>query len=75
MTIGNIKIIDTVWYGTLGIIKGLDTITNETKFYVGNAEQELDEVWAIEKIVHWGTKYDTKSFARLVKWLTKEVGD
>lgn len=72
MKVGNIEVIDTIWYGTLGIVKGLDTITNETKFYVGEAEQELDEIWAIEKIVHLGTKYGTKSFARLVQWLTKE---
>jgi len=31
----DIKILDVIWYNEIGIVKCLDEITNEKKFYIG----------------------------------------
>lgn len=68
--IDNIKVIDAIWFDTLGVVKAIDTITNETKFYLGNAYPTLiSEAAAITQIVQMGTKYMPEQFETLVKWL------
>lgn len=69
MIINNIEILDHIWYGKFGFIKGRDTITKEIKFYAGeglgnNEQQDL------YLLINCGTKYTEESFYSLLKWLT-----
>lgn len=67
----NLEILNTIWYGKLGIIKARDKTTNEIKIYIGEGEGE-DERTDIYKIVSFGTKYTPESFRELINVL---VGD
>jgi hypothetical protein len=52
----NLKIIDVIWCNfNIGIVKCLDEITNETKFYIG-VGKGYDEGEDISDIMDWGTK-------------------
>lgn len=68
MGYSNLEILDTLWYGKLGIIKARDKTTNETKIYIGEGEG-LDVQTDIYHIVSFGTKYTPESFNQLVDWL------
>ena len=70
--IDNIKVIDAIWYGgSFGVIKTIDTITNETKIYMGAAlhPSMISEEAAIIQIVKMGTKYSPQDFEKLLAWL------
>lgn len=70
--VGNIKVVDAIWYdGVFGVIKTIDTITNETKIYMGAAlhSSMISEEAAIIQIVNMGTKYSPQDFENLLKWL------
>lgn len=68
MEYNNLKILDSIWYGKLGIIKAKDKITNETKIYIGEGEG-LDVQTDIYRIVSFGTKHTPESFNQLIDWL------
>ena len=51
----NLKIIDAIWYGNVGIVKCLDEITNETKFFIGIGKG-IDESEDVSHILDWGQK-------------------
>lgn len=67
LVIGNIEVIDAIWFGgCLGIIKTVDTITGELKYYIGNGGGlALQE--DIEHIVGMGTKYTHDGISSLLK--------
>ena len=69
MIINNIEILDHIWYGKFGFVKGQDTITKEIKFYagegLGNSEQQ-----DLYLLINFGTKYTEESFYSLLKWFT-----
>ena len=70
--VGNIKVVDAIWYdGTFGVIKTIDTTTNETKIYMGAALHPamISEEASIIQIVKMGTKYSPQDFENLLKWL------
>lgn len=55
------RIIDSVWFNLVGIVKVQDPITNEIKFYIGQgngANQEKDE----EFIANWGSPFQMEMF-------------
>lgn len=66
----NLSFVGVVWYDHLGVVKCLDTITNEIKIFVGMG-MGFDEDKDIEKIINLGTKYLAADFRYLVEWLTK----
>ena len=76
MIVGNIVVLDTIWYDRLGIVKGKDLITDEIKFYIGCC-LGISEKFDINYIVKNGTKYTSESFKILTEWLndknTKDV--
>lgn len=74
--VGNIRVIDVLWFDSVGFVKGEDEITGETKFYVGSSFRRAplhygggDELKDIEFIVEWGTKYTPQGFEQLTNWL------
>lgn len=62
------QLLDAIWYNFLGVIKTKDTITNETKFYIGLG-LGISEEEDIKHIIDYGTKYTPESFRQLIKWL------
>lgn len=68
MEYNNLEILDTLWYGKLGIIKAIDKTTNEAKIFIGEGFGE-DEQTDIYHIVSFGTKYTPESFGELINWL------
>ena len=64
----NIEVIEDIWFGPLGIVKAIDTLTEEIKFYIGLGDCDTYSK-DVEKIVKLGTKYDRTSFKKLVSWL------
>ena len=67
MRVGNIEVIDQMWLNkhvsssdsVVGIIKGVDVVTNETKHYIGSA-LGVDEKFDIEFIINYGNRIDDK---------------
>lgn len=68
MEYSNLEILDTLWYGKLGIVKARDKTTNEAKIFISEGFGE-DEQTDIYHIVSFGTKYTPESFGELIKWL------
>lgn len=66
--IGDLEILDHIWYGDLGFVKALDTITGEIKFYIG-AHLGYTIKEDIRYIVQMGTKYTIESFKNLLNWI------
>lgn len=71
MSFNNLEILDTLWYGKLGIVKARDKTTNEAKIFIGEGFGE-DEQTDIYYIVSFGTKYTPESFGELINWLLGE---
>lgn len=60
-----IEVIETIWYGDFGFVKGRDTTTNEIKIYAGQGfgcDEEVD----IKHIVQYGKKYTPQQFKALI---------
>lgn len=74
LQVENIKVVDVIWYGDFGFVKGIDVVTNEIKIYAGSCTGAVScsEAEDIKYIVKMGTKYTPEHFAGLLKWLEVE---
>lgn len=63
----NLKVLGSIWFGLLGVVKAQDKITGELKIYIGMGDGE-NENEDIEQILAWGKKYTPEHFKFLLKW-------
>jgi len=56
----DLKVLNVEWFsgitGTIGIVKCIDTVTNEHKYYMGVGQEWNDEDDDIQRIISFGVK-------------------
>jgi len=74
----NLKAIDVRWFTEMGsekpigIVKAVDTITGETKFYIGTG-YGLDESQDVSKILNMGGKVQPEYLENFFKEVQKDA--
>jgi len=68
ITSNGIELVSWCWFNgrdAIGIVLGLDTITNEKKAYIGKVGG-LNEGLDIANIMAWGSKFDVECAEKLI---------
>lgn len=68
MIINNVEILDHIWYGNFGFVKGQDIHTKKINIYAGEGLGE-DIAKDLYLIINFGSKYEKEDFKELVEWL------